>query len=90
MTSNYDRWKTTDKYDAPDPLEGKPLGRCPWCNSEVGDTPSSGGSHHDYELLHDPHWDESLTETENRIRYAAQVLEESAMWKKIGKQGGDV
>lgn len=89
----YDRWKTTDREgDAPDPLEGKPLGYCPWCRSalflgENEDREEATGHLNPYPV--NCSWAESETETENRIRYAAQVLEESAMWKKIEKEGGD-
>ncbi len=79
MTSNYDLWKTTDKYDTPDPLEGKPLGKCTWCGMPIVNF---------VHAIYCP-YDDDLTEPENRIRYAAQRLEESAMWNKIAKEGGE-
>jgi hypothetical protein len=87
----YDHWKTTDRLaEAPDPLEGKPRGYCPWCKStKVKDTPFDGGSLHVMFSLPKCGWDEDSTEDENRIRYAAAKLEESKLWNKIEKEGGE-
>ena len=72
-----------------DPLEGQPLGRCPECGVLVGDNEDGGSYHNSFEWDID-HWDDSMTETENRIRYAAQRLEESAMYKRIEREGWGV
>jgi len=84
----YDRWKTTDRLaEAPDPLEGKPRGFCPWCGAFVdGDNEMCF-----HPVPRDPHCplDNSMSEDENRIRYAAQRLEESKLWNKIEKEGGE-
>ena len=78
----------SDVVKAPDPLEGKPRGYCPWCKNPVNRVFGLGSYHVGY-ALSKCGWDEDLTEDENRIRYAAQRLEESKMWNKINREGGE-
>jgi hypothetical protein len=86
--SSYDHWKTTNPdAEAPDPLEGKPSGFCPWCDGQL--LLEHDDNLVDLMCLSCAKYDGSMTETENRIRYAAQRLEESKLWNKIEKQGGE-
>jgi hypothetical protein len=71
-----------------DPLEGKPRGQCPECGEYVFDTPREGGSYHP-RIRKLCNWSEELTQDQNRIRYAADKLEESKLWNKIEKEGGE-
>ena len=71
-------------------LKGIPLGFCPWCfdkrsfwnTGRVWNT-VDGGSSHELPVMEDvpsiwcPDWDHDDTETENRIRYAAERLEDA-------------
>jgi len=87
----YDHWKTTDRLaEAPDPLEGKPRGFCPWCDSALEKRRLAANLHCiGYAWKSHCHYDAFLTEDQNRIRYAAQRLEESKLWNKIEKEGGE-
>ena len=89
--SPYDHWKTTDRLaEAPDPLEGKPRGFCPWCGSGIytGIFVNAVTLHVRRNCERDG-WNEDDAEDENRIRYTAQRLEESKLWNKIEKEGGE-
>jgi hypothetical protein len=84
----YDRWKTTDRLaEAPDPLEGKPRGFCVYCDNMIGS--DHYGMFHINPRPSDCQASQDLTEDQNRIRYAAQRLEESKLWNKIEKEGGE-
>ena len=86
--SPYDHWKTTDRLsEAPDPLEGKPRGYCPWCGSRFAVFPNDEGTQ--YIACYCPDYHDEDTEDENRIRYAASKLEESKLWNKIENEGGE-
>jgi len=67
-------------------LEGKPLGFCPWCDHVLY---WDGKQDSTTVCLHCFDYHDDDTEDENRIRYAAQRLEESKLWNKIDKQGGE-
>jgi hypothetical protein len=68
-------------------LEGKPRGFCPWCDGKF----FSYGVKDRFPVCvtSDCNYDNMESEDENRIRYAAQRLEESKLWNKIAKEGGE-
>ena len=69
-------------YDPPPEPEyflvGKPRGRCVYCNGRIRPPTNNWGTktYHTSPWPSDCEWDEWLTEDENRIRYAAEQLED--------------
>lgn len=73
-------------------LEGKPRGFCPWCDKPVVqdfDADEGWLLVHPFVKRPECQWEEDVHEDQNRIRYAAQRLEESKLWNKIEKEGGE-
>ena len=69
-------------------LEGKPRGYCTWCGKRLLRF-SPFKTYREWFMCDCHSYKNDLTEDENRIRYAAAKLEESKLWNKIEKEGGE-
>lgn len=61
--------------DIPDPLEHKPMGRCPWCDRKL--FPYSTADRFPLCTTTDCDYDNMESQESNRTRYAEEVLDDA-------------
>lgn len=66
--------------DAPDYLEGKPVGFCPWCDHDL--------KHRLFHKCRD--WDNFESESTNRARYVAECEADAKIEEKIARIRGSL
>lgn len=77
--------------DEPDYLEDKPRGFCPWDGKSliVGKTYENDDYESDHPFCDCNSWDYSMTESENRSRYAEERAKEAELARRLNKEGVD-
>jgi hypothetical protein len=65
-------------------LEGKPVGVCCWCGEPLKETYYEDPHLPDQECENCDEWDVTMIESDNRLRYAAQMIEHEEAAAKMG------